>query len=444
MTRIKTLSSSLLVFAASVALVPAQSSNDALLNTLVSKGILTAQEADTLKRETANSAPKTAATALGIQNWVKSIKLGGEFRGRYEGFHFDHADTTDRHRFRYRLRLGVVASLADDFDVGLRLTSGEPSGSLGGDSLSGNSTLQDNGSKKFVYVDLAYARWSPIHTDALRGALTFGKMESPLIVSDLVLDDEYTPEGIGGQLTWKPSERHAIKFNGGAFVLDELSASNRDPFLFGAQARWDAAWSKSFASAAGLTALTMQNEQSLPNGNVPNGNRGNNRNASGAPATAFAPVTIDTALTWSLTALPIYPGTLPIKLHGEYMINGAAADQNTAWSMGVQFGQAGKRHQWELAYRWKAIEADVWYEEVMDSDFGAYYEEQTPNSGFSGTGAGFGAGTNVRGHIIKAAYSPTDSTTLLLTCYLTELISEAPAGSHSGSARWQASALWKF
>lgn len=443
MKQIYSFVSSFIILGLSASIACAQS-NDALLNTLVSKGILTAQEAEALKRETATLTPKTTATALGMQNWVKSIRLGGEFRGRYEGFHFDHADATDRHRFRYRLRLGVVVSLTDDFDVALRLTSGEPSGNLGGDPLSGNSTLQDNGSKKFVYVDLAYARWSPVRSDALSGALTIGKMESPLVVSDLVLDDEYTPEGIGGQFTWKPRDSHTFRFNGGAFVLDELSTSNRDPFLFGAQARWDATWPRNLASTAGLTALSVQNEKSLPNGNVPNGNRGNNRNDSGAPATDFTPIDIDTAITWRATGFPLYPGTFPMKLQVEYMINPAAADQNTAWSVGMQFGQAGKRHQWELAYRWKTIEADAWYEEIMDSDFGAYYAEQTPNTGFSGTGAGFGAGTNVRGHIIKAAYSPTDSMTLLFACYLTKLISESPAGSHSQSGRWQASALWKF
>lgn len=424
---------------------------DPLLNKLVSKGILTASEAEELRNEGKKDFDKAYAAKTGMPDWVKTLRIGGEFRGRYEGFYVDNEDFNDRNRFRYRARIGATATLTDDFEVGLRFMSGEPangSATFGGDPLSGNSTLQDNGSKKFIYMDLAYAKWSPIHTGPLNGAFTIGKMEMPLAVSELVFDDEYTPEGFGAQLAYKFNPEHTLKLNGGAFVLDELSSSVHDPYMFGAQARWDAAWNKTVSSSFGLTALSLHNAQALVNGGVPNITRGNSRDAAGAPATHFNPINVDAAVTYNLASFPGYKGAFPIKVAGEYMVNPAADDRDTAYAVGFQLGKAGKRGGWELSYRWKSIEGDAWYEEVIDADFGAYYAAQMPNAGFTSasnpTGAGFGAGTNVRGHIFKCAYSPTDSLTVSLTYFLTELIDEIPAGSESDAGRLQLSALWKF
>jgi hypothetical protein len=420
-------------------------STDSLLNKLVSKGILTADEAAELKKESAGDFTKAYQSKSGLPDWVTSLKIGGEFRGRYEGFYVDNPAFVDRHRFRYRLRLGTTAVIKDDFEVGVRLMSGEPSGNFGGDPVSGNSTLQDNGSRKFVYVDLAYAKWSPLHTPEWNGAFTIGKMEIPIVASDMIFDDEYTPEGAAAQFSWKASSSQTLKLNGGAFVLDELGASSHDAYMFAGQLRWDAVWTKQISSALGFTALSIMRDESLVNGNVPNGNRGNTRNAAGAPAFGFNPLNVDASLTYTLEHFPCYAGPFPVKAGGEYMVNPAADDdRNTAWFLGVQLGKAGKKHQWEVSYRWKTIESDAWYEEVMDGDFGAYYEQQLPNAGFTGTGAGFGSGTNIRGHVFRAAYSPNDSLTLLFAYYLTKLIDESPAGSNSRAGRLQASALWKF
>src|SRR5262249_4472442 len=86
-------------------------------------------------------------------------------------------------------------------------------------------------------------------------------------------------------------------------------------------------------------------------------------------------------------------------------------------------------------------EGYAWWEELVDDDFGAFYGElnSAPNSGF---GPGYGAGTNVKGHIVRVAYSPTDALTLNVKWYLTELINTFPAkgnqiGSDSQVSRWQ-------
>ncbi len=419
-------------------------SADALLNKLVDKGVLSVKEANELRDDMNAGFRKSYQIKSGMPDWVSSLKLNGDFRGRYEHFSSGNDAFVDRSRFRYRLRLGMVATIKDNFEVGLRLTSSEPTGSFGGDPISGNSSFQDNGSKKFVYVDLAYGKWSFVNTKALTESITIGKIENPFVFSDMVFDGDYTPEGAGYNVTYRLNDAHTLKLNAGAFVLDELGSDSKDPWMYGAQVRWDAAWNKKIASSLGLAGLNMVNENSLTNGAVPAVNRGNARNAgTGALANNYNPLIADASLTYTFEdGVPmVYAAPFPIKFTGEYMNNLAASDRETAWALGVTFGKSGKKGLWEISYRYKDLGGDAWYEEFTDSDFGAYYGGTFPNSG---SGAGYGSGTNVRGHIVKASYTPFDALTLGITYFRTHLIDEVPAASKSDMTRLQVDALWKF
>ena len=124
------------------------------------------------------------------------------------------------------------------------------------------------------------------------------------------------------------------------------------------------------------------------------------------------------------------------------MHNPAADASNQGYSLGVTFGKAGKRKTWEIGYRWKVLEENAWFEELVDSDFGAYYATAPATSGKSGSG--YQAGTNVRGHVIKAAYSPSDYLTFGISYFLANTINENPSGSGSRMGRLQVDAVLKF
>ena len=128
-----------------------------------------------------------------------------------------------------------------------------------------------------------------------------------------------------------------------------------------------------------------------------------------------------------------------MSLGGEVMWNPAASSRNFAWSIGPVFGKAAKKGTWEISYKWKSIGGDSWYEELVSDDFGAYYQVAS-----SLGPAGFRPGTNVRGHVVKAAYALTDSFTLGLTYFNTGLIEPQPADSLSRMQRVFVDALWKF
>ena len=178
-----------------------------------------------------------------------------------------------------------------------------------------------------------------------------------------------------------------------------------------------------------------------------NQNRGNTRNpATGILANNFNPIIADGSFTYTFeNGIPsVYAAPFPIKVAGEYVNNVAISDRNQAYQLGVTFGKAGKKGLWEASYRYKLVESDVWYEEFGESDFGAYYQAQMPNAGFTGAGAGYGAGTNLRGHVARISYSPFNALTLSATYYRADVISEVPAGSNSDMTRVIVDAMWKF
>lgn len=426
-------------------------STDALLDKLVQKGILSVREANDLRGETDKNFATSLSSRMGMPDWVTALKLNGDARFRYERFDSANSAFVKRTRFRYRIRFGVTAQLWDDFEVGFRLTSGEPSGNFGGSPLSANSTFQDNGSRKFVYLDEAFARWTPWSGPNFFAKFTVGKMESPFVLSDLVLDPDYTPEGIAAQLAYEIGGGHTLRVNGGAFVVDELSDNTKDPYLLGGQARWDAKWTRKFQTSVGITGLLLQNSESITNSLLPNINRGNTHDVFGALVYQYHALVLDASATYLLDGAPFYAGPFPIRIAGDYLENLEASGDSTGnygYSVSVALGKVGKKKTWELSYTYKYLSADAWWEEMEDDDFGGFYagENSPPNSG---QGLGFGGGTNVRGHIARFAFSPSDYLTFSVKLFLTELINTYPATypattTKSQMSRLQVDASWRF
>jgi len=446
-------------------------SSDALLDKLVEKGIISVKEANELRDQADEGFLKAYQAKTGMPDWVTQLKLYGDVRGRVELFRFDNdlpgaaAPNKDRTRYRYRLRTGATIQMKDNFEAGFRFTSSEPTGSFGGDPISGNSTLQDNGSKKFLYVDLAYGKWTPINSGPWLLSGTIGKMENPFVVSDMVFDADYTPEGAAVQAGYAINANHSLKLNGGAFVLDEINQgafASDDPYMLGAQLRYDAKWTPKLSTSLGLAWYTISHDNTLGNGAVPNIQVGNTRyaaatgnHAAGDLVNSYHPIVADIGVTYTFDKGPLYAGPFPIRLAGEVMHNPGADDDNNAWWGGIFLGKSGKKGTWELSWRYKRLEADAWYEEFVDSDFGAYYPSITSSAGL---GSGYRSGTGIEGHVIKASYSLSDAFTVGITYFLTEMIDPTTGSVTIGSGpgarthtsdesathRIQIDALWKF
>ena len=414
-------------------------SSDALIDKLVQKGILTVKEANELRDETDKNFSLAHAVKTGLPDWVASLRFNGDIRLRYD--HITNVDPSaiDRDRFRYRLRFGYTAVLLDDWEVGFAFASGQ------NDPVSTNQTLDDNAVKKPVTLDKVYARWTPVNKGPWLVNTTLGKMEQPLAFpSTLLFDNDYMPEGLAQEVSFKLTSKHSLKATGVAFVLDEVAASSRDPYLLGGQLRWDAEWSPKWHSSAGVTHLSIVNGANLVNGAVPDISGGNTRlGPTGVPAYSYNTLYLDGALTYKLDKFPLYEGAFPITVSGDFTRNSSAPANNLGYSVGLTLGKAGKKKLWELNWRYTELQADAWYEELVESDFGAFYKTAAP--GTPATAIGYRSGTNVRGHWIKGTYNVYDSFSFSIAYFLTDLINEPGLAPYdSGSGRLFLEGIWKF
>jgi hypothetical protein len=356
--------------------------------------------------------------------------------------------------------VGAVATLKDNFEMGFRLTSAEPN-TFGGDPISGNTSFQDNGSKKFIYIDQAYGKWTPINSGPWLLSGVVGKMENPFVYSDMVFDPDYTPEGFAIASGYTIDDKHSLKLSGGLFILDEINQgaqASDDPLMSGVQLRYDAKWTPKIATSLGAGILHISDEENLGNGAVPNINVGNSRDAAGnLTANNYHPFVLDASLTYMVDKFPFNTGPFPIKIGGEFMHNPGADEDNEGYWAGIFLGKSGKKGTWELSYRYKRLESDAWYEEVVDSDTGVYRQVAPPGGAIPGAGqsAGYRAGTGLKGHVARFAYSPSDAFTIGVTYYMYELVdtpsvvSTLPGGGtvttkESNTHRVQLDAIWKF
>ncbi|HSU54445.1 MAG TPA: putative porin [Candidatus Dormibacteraeota bacterium] len=433
-------------------------SADGLIDKLVEKGILTVKEANELREESDKNFNQAYSVKSGMPEWVTALKFNGDFRGRFEesGSANDLYHTRDR--FRYRMRFGVTASFVDSFDVGMRLASGNPQtnpgGTLvGGQPITANTDLNSLESRKFVWIDLAYAKWTPLAKGPWTVSATIGKMENPFQLSNMVWDYDINPEGGAFQVAYNLSDQHTLRGTSAFFVLDELNQgvgavpsidADKDPSVFGGQLILESKWSPKIESSIGVAAFNIVNRDSLSALVQPFYNSGNTRNpTTGQLVHNYEPIIGTGALTYNFDSAPLYNGVFPVKVYGEYMDNLGASENHTGWRAGVVIGKAGKKRTWQLDYRYQRLEADAWFDALVDDDNGGFYAPGNPQLHGTGKSSGWFGGTNVRGHLVQATYSFTDYLNMTFTYYLNELIIGAP-GQKSDASHFMVDAMWRF
>ena len=185
---------------------------------------------------------QVAEKIVPVPEWTKRIKLGGDFRLRYEGDFFDGNGnavqgspsnptqllntTVDRHQLRIRARLSVVAKVNSEVEVGIGLATGNST-----NPVSTNSTLGDSLNKKNFLVDLSYLKWTPSSYFTLWG----GRFANPWFGSDLVWDPDVNFDGIAFSFRPQLTSKVTMFLTGGAFPIQEVEFSEKDKWLFAGQ-----------------------------------------------------------------------------------------------------------------------------------------------------------------------------------------------------------------
>ena len=177
----------------------AQSKGDqALLDALVRKGVLTEKEAEEISAETAKEAVSTSAAKIQIGDWVQELKIGGDFRLRNQWDQRTPMIKTNplagpvdnqipRDRWRFRLRLTADFKLQGNFFGGVMLSTSDNR-----TTDTKNATITGGYDNYGIFIARAFMGWAPTP------GLTFviGKQANPFYTTDLIYDPEVDPIGL--------------------------------------------------------------------------------------------------------------------------------------------------------------------------------------------------------------------------------------------------------
>ena len=354
---------------------------DILVEKLVKKGILNKQEATEVLQEVSEAswkekdqeraeAIKGTKDALKKDNpslfageipeWVRKMQIKGDLRLRYENIDRDVPGYSQRERYRYRLRLGVVTKVADDMEVGFGFASGSD------DPRSTNQTYGNEFSKSDVRIDYAYAKYKPFSWVTLLG----GKFDNPLwIPTDTFWDYDIHPDGVAAQFNYAYTPTIDLFMNTGVFILDEVPTDENDPSVFvvqpGSKIKFGDAYFKNAVSY--FQSNNVKNHLFTAWSAKTNTLHGINEQHPGTLKYDFNCYTLSGELGTKipLTYLPFGA------LFGEYEKNTKAhGGQDTGYVYGVKFGyeKVTKLNEWQISARYAKLEQNAWLDFLPDSD----------------------------------------------------------------------------
>lgn len=372
---------------------------DALVDKLVQKEVITPGEGQQIITETEEKVRKELAQgkSVSIPAWVQSIKLKGDFRLRYQ-WQKRKAGAEERHRGRYRFRLGLLANPFDNVEVGAGLATG------GTDPRSTNQTFQNTFETPDIRLDYAYARYSPFSwLDAYGGK--FARKPVLWQPSDLLWDGDINPEGFSAVLTHNISQFNLF-LNVGCWVLDEAADNPSDQFMWYGEPGFKLKLNEkeSYLTAA----LTYYGFHNVRGGNLAHSSGTNTVDGGGNLIWDYNSINpcIELGLIEPLSSINI---NIPfLAFFGEYISNPDPSADNQGYLGGVKVGHQKVKgwKTWQAQYTYRYLQRDAWLDTFPDSD------------AYSGD-------TNIQGHEAVVEIGLTPNISLGFDYYYTDLIQGA-------------------
>jgi hypothetical protein len=319
--------------------------------------------------------------------FLPKLQFYGDFRGRLESFWFDRDETNvnnpNRHRARYRFRLGASTQINEYIGLNFRLATQDGHRSQNQTLGDAYDFAPDGIFIDWAYMDLAPFKKLPSPLEGGTAVVRFGKMPNPFlwkIGKDFLLwDNDITPEGAALMLTGAPTENSSVFLNGGYFILREqsfreqaapIADESKDPHVLGLQVGGEVRPLDTVAVGArgtwysfrSLDAAFIANEATF--GNVADGLVGSRNGGRAADVLEAAGYVRYTGFAdWPLTVFADYASNTD----GEASRLFADARSNRrAWGAGVEVGDKKK---WLLAgVGYWLIEANVFPAQLTDSD----------------------------------------------------------------------------
>ncbi len=222
---------------------------DLLVQKLVDKGVLSANEGQILLDETKQQVAKQNATATNdaIPLWIQTTKIKGDTRLRFEGVKDKLTTSGAAAKYvtheRLRVRLGLESKVNDQMKVGIGIATGKTTDPRSRNISLGNSTdapvtgttATDNtpASGKNILLDYAYADWSPSPYVTITG----GKFQNPIWSPwDMIWKGDITPEGAAVKINYPVNGDLQLFFNNLDFVLRNIdTAGSKQPGMYAVQ-----------------------------------------------------------------------------------------------------------------------------------------------------------------------------------------------------------------
>ena len=202
MTRMSEAAWALFALLALAATPPLRAQQDqALIDALVRKGILSEKEAEQIQAEIqkeAAQAPASPQSKIKIGDWIDELKFSGELRLRNQWDdttpqlpkaprQTDYSNHSQRDRWRFRLRLNLDFKLKGNIFGGVQLAT-----SQNGAADTNNQTLTGGYDNYNIYISRAFLGWAPLDGVTFVG----GKQPNPFYTTELVWDPSVNPQGL--------------------------------------------------------------------------------------------------------------------------------------------------------------------------------------------------------------------------------------------------------
>lgn len=326
------------------------------------------------------AAAPTAPAKPAAASWTETVTLSGDLRGRYENIDTEGSD--DRNRDRIRARAAIVAKPQAGLEVGFGLATSQD-----GDPVSSNQTIGNGGSRKDIYLDLAYFNW--VAAEGLNAI--GGKFKNNLYrpgKHSLVWDSDLNPEGLAATYVNGPLFANLL----GTWVESDSGSSRSEATGIGGQLGVIWPFGDDLKLTAGAGYFTINSEGKGPfYGTSLSGNTA----VGGRYAYDYNEVEGFAELGFKLFGQPAM-------VFMDYVTNTDADEFDTGWAAGAQIGVAKAKGTWEFLYAYQDLEADAVFGLWTDSDFG-------------------GGGTDNSGSVFRGAYALSDKTNVAFSYFLNKI-----------------------
>lgn len=374
-----------------------------LIDLLVKKGLVSDQEAEELRAELVKDfAANSSAGKLNLSASLTEFRISGDVRVRYEyrqGTNTATAqDSSDRSRWRYRLRPLFTGSLGSQWFYGFRLENS--TGSRSSNVTFGDDTGPWSKTNDGVYIGQVYLGYKP----TAEWTLIAGRMPNPFVTTSMVWDGDINPEGFAEKFS-RTVGTTTYFANLGQFVYDSANPQNRIGTTVTRQDQYFLGW-----QGGALFKLDEKNSlQVAPTLYHYVNNKRTSLNFAGAYSatnqTAInnlfvfdVPVTYTTTLSDG-KALSVF-GDFAYNFDGKDRARKyGRADLDSevyAWQLGTQYGKAKLKGEWDAKVFYQQSGLFALDNNLVDSDL-------------------FESRTNIEGVVLNANYQLSDAVTFTVT-----------------------------